>query len=79
MSLALLELEYRDEVEDIHERASFVLRDPAVEPRWKLSVGAPDRHTYRYQLTLIRPDGSRTVLPWRESDDGILVLRPGDG
>jgi hypothetical protein len=78
LSLALLELEYEDDAEDLHERASFVLRDPLVEPRWRLSIGAPDRHTYRYRLTLIRPDGSRTVLPWREAGDGILVLRPGD-
>ena len=73
---ALLTLEYRDDGEGIHEQTTLVLKDREAELAWSIRIGAPDRRRYRYQLTLIPAHGPRQTIPWQESQDAILVLRP---
>lgn len=55
---------------------SFVLRDRLAETTWRFRMDSPERHRYRYQLTLVPPHGDPRVLPWIESEDSVLVLRP---
>jgi hypothetical protein len=58
------------------ERQSLVLRDRASESEWSFRLVAPDRHRYRYQLTLVPKDGPRSVIPWQEDEQSVLVLVP---
>ncbi len=74
LAMALLALEHRDEAAGLHETTTLVLRDREAEARWAFRLAAPDRHTYRYQLTLIPKQGPRTVTPWQEAEAGVLVL-----
>src|SRR5262249_38935960 len=55
---------------------SFVLRDRMAETIWRFRMDSPERHRYRYQLTLVPLHGDQRVLPWIESEDSVLVLRP---
>lgn len=73
--LALLAIEPVDAAGAPVDRTTLTLRDGA-DARWSFRVRAPDHHRYRYQLTLVPRSGQRTVLPWQEADDEVLVLRP---
>lgn len=55
---------------------TFVLRDRLAETTWRFRMDSPERHRYRHQLTLVPPHGDPRVLPWIESEDSVLVLRP---
>ncbi|MGH8531188.1 MAG: hypothetical protein ACREV1_00310 [Gammaproteobacteria bacterium] len=76
IKLALLGLEYKDEAEGISEQATLVLRERTEEPVWSFNLGALDRRRYRYRLTLVPAEGSRIEIPWQETQDALLVLRP---
>jgi hypothetical protein len=73
---ALLSLEYGDEGDGLHQQTALVLKDREAELGWSIRLGTPDHRRYRYQLTLIPAHGPRKTLPWQESEDPILVLRP---
>lgn len=75
LALALLSLEAQEGPEDQRARATLPLRDGR-ETRWTFRLGVPDRHRYRYQLTLIPRSGQRTILPWQDATDEVLVLKP---
>jgi hypothetical protein len=75
LSLALLALEFEDAAAALAEQTTLVLKDRGEEPRWSFRLAAPDRHRYRYQLTLVA-GSTRTATPWQEAEDAILVLRP---
>jgi hypothetical protein len=74
-TLALVDLAFDDDQAGIHERRTLAISDRAEEPHWSFRLGAPERHTYRHQLTVVAPDGSRKPFGWREAQDSILVLR----
>ena len=76
VTLALVELELDDGGSAGDGRGTLVLRDREEEPHWSVRLDAPERHTYRYRLTLVAKDGTRTASDWSEAEDSILVLRP---
>lgn len=43
---------------------------------WRFRLGSPDRHTYRYQLTLYKADGTEVKMDAREESKEVLVLIP---
>jgi hypothetical protein len=43
---------------------------------WRFRLGSPDRHTYKYQVTLFKTDGTEVKLPESEASQEVLVLRP---
>jgi hypothetical protein len=74
---AAVAFEHVDPQADLDERDTVVLRDGSTDGRWSFRLGSPDRHEYRYQLTLVPKNGTeRRVLPWQDAEDEILVLRP---
>jgi hypothetical protein len=46
---------------------------------WRFRLGAPDRHTYSYQLTLFTNDGKEVKLPDKDESREVLVLTPPAG
>ena len=76
VALALVELELVGESVGTQKRTTLVIRDRSEQPRWRVRLGSPDDRAYRYRLTLVAPGGPRTEFPWREAQDGFLVLRP---
>jgi hypothetical protein len=77
VALALLELELGEGAAGTQKRTTLVIRDRSEQPRWRVRLGSPGRPAYRYRLTLVAAGGGpRTEFPWREAQDGFLVLRP---
>jgi hypothetical protein len=76
LSLALLALEPLDS--DGADRTTLILRHRDEETSWSFRLASPDRHRYRWQLTLIPKQGARTTTPWQEAEAGVLVLRPSE-
>jgi hypothetical protein len=84
MALVALEFEDGTDVAGVPgapgpTRKTFVVREPEDEPTWTFRTSDPDRHRYRYQVTLIPQEGDRLVTPWEEAEREILVLRPPAG
>jgi hypothetical protein len=75
---ALLFLESLGDGDQSDQQATLVLKDRDAELAWTVRLGTPGRPRYRYQLTLIPAHGPRKTLPWQESQDAILVLRPAE-
>jgi len=75
-TLALVALAYDDDATARHVQEVVTIRDRTEEPIWRVRVGAPDRHRYRHQLTLVAKDGTRRVGIWEDAADEILVLSP---
>lgn len=75
LSMAILVLEHRDPAVPFVDQHTFTLTDRAAPARWGFRLAAVDRHTYRYQLTLVPAAGPRRTLDWQEGEEEILVLR----
>jgi hypothetical protein len=43
---------------------------------WRFRLGNPERHTYRYQLTLFTENGEEVALPEAQDFREVLVLKP---
>ena len=61
-----------DTVEKLAEHECIV----GTSPTWRFRLGAPERHTYRYQLTLFTADGRALPQPESEESKDVLVLMP---
>ncbi len=60
----------------IHAEKAIEISDFSKPVFWRFRLGAPDRHTYRYQLTLYKSDGTEVKLDAREESKEVLVLIP---
>lgn len=69
-------LSFDDPQAQIHAEKTLEITDFSKPLSWRFRLGAPDRHTYRYQLTLYKPDGTSVQLPPAEESKEILVLLP---
>jgi hypothetical protein len=69
-------LAFDDAPAQIHAEKDFEVTDFGTPLIWRFRLGAPTRHTYRYQLTLFRQDGQEVKLPEAEADKEVLVLEP---
>jgi len=60
------------------DKSNQRLEDPPQTSRSRQLVltGSPDRHTYRYQVTLFKEDGSQVSLPAKEESKEVPVLVP---
>jgi hypothetical protein len=72
---AFVRLSYADEATGMADQATLAFHDRTPQ-RWRFRVGAPDRRTYRHQMTVVGSDGARREGPAGESRDDILVLEP---
>jgi hypothetical protein len=71
-----IQLAFDDSAASIHAERTFQIDDFAKPLFWRFRLGSPDRHTYRYTLTLYKDDGTETDLPETPSDQEVLVLKP---
>lgn len=75
-AFATVNLTFDDLQTRIHAEKTLEITDFSKPLFWRFRLGAPERHTYRYQLTLYKPDGTRVVLQPVEETKEILVLPP---
>jgi hypothetical protein len=73
---ATVHLSFTDPQERIKTEKTLQIDDFAKPMFWRFRTVSPDRHTYKYQLTLFRPDGTSVAIPEREESKEILVLMP---
>ena len=71
-----LTLRFHDEAAGIHAEKTLELTDFSKPLTWRFRLGAPERHTYRYQLTLFTADGRALPQPESEESKDVLVLMP---
>lgn len=74
LSFALLTLRFSDT--GIQAEKTLEISDFTKPLFWRFRLAAPDRHTYRYQLTMFKEDGTEVALPEREESKEVLVLKP---
>jgi hypothetical protein len=76
-SAATVAFEHVDPPANLDERDTLVLRDRTHDGTWSFRLGPSGQHEYRYQLTLLPAGGGqRRALPWQQTGDQVLVLRP---
>jgi len=73
---ATVHLSFSDPQEQIKTEKTLQIDDFSKPAWWRFRTVSSDRHTYKYQLTLFRPDGTSVVLPEREESQEVLVLMP---
>ena len=71
-----IHLLFNDPQAAIRAEKTFEITDFSKALYWRFRLGSPDRHTYRYQLTLFKDDGSEVKLAETEASQEVLVLKP---
>jgi hypothetical protein len=71
-----IHLSFADPQEGIRAEKDLEITDFSKPLFWRFRTGSPDRHTYRYQLTLFKADGTEVKLPEKEESREVLVLIP---
>jgi len=74
-----IHLTFRDPQANVHAEKTLEITDFTKPLFWRFRLGAPDRHTYRYQLTLFTAEGREIVQPETEHSKEVLVLKPPAG
>jgi hypothetical protein len=70
-------LRFDDAQGNIHTEKTLQIQDFATPLTWRFRLGAVDRHTYHYKLTLYRAsDGKQVDGPDSEETKEVLVLAP---
>lgn len=70
-------LRFDDAQGNIHAEKTLQIQDFTTPLTWRFRLGAVDRHTYRYKLTLYRAsDGKEVAGPDCEETKEVLVLTP---
>jgi len=70
-----IHLAFDDAQAGIHAEKDFEINDFTKPLVWRFRLGAPDRHTYQYQLSLFKADGQEVRVQGSESKE-VLVLVP---
>lgn len=76
LRMAILTLDASDPENGIRETRVFTLVDRLAATTWSFRIAAPERHRYRYQLTLVPAAGPRQTTAWADADAELLVLQP---
>ena len=71
-----IHLVFHDPQAAIRAEKTFEITDFSKALYWRFRLGSPDRHTYKYQLTLFKDDGTEVKLPESEASQEVLVLKP---
>lgn len=76
-SFGTLYLHFDDAAGNIHTEKTLQIQDFTTPLTWRFRLGAVDRHTYHYKLTLYRTsDGKQVDGPDSEETKEVLVLVP---
>jgi hypothetical protein len=76
-SFGTIHLSFNDGEAGIHAEKTMEVSDFAKPLFWRFRLGSPSQHTYKYQLTLYKEDGTEKKLPETEADQDVLVLKAG--
>jgi hypothetical protein len=60
----------------IHTERDFEIMDFTESIIWRFRLGDPNRHEYKYRLTLFKSDGQKVELPEAKESKEVLVLEP---
>ncbi len=71
-----IHLAFDDQDAAIHAEKDFEITDFGKPLMWRFRLGAPDRHTYRYQYSLFKADGTEVRTPELQESREVLVLAP---
>ena len=71
-----IHLLFEDTAAEIRSEKTFEIADFAKPLFWRFRLGSPDRHTYKYQLTLFKEDGTEVKSLETEATQEVLVLKP---
>jgi len=71
-----LKLKFDDAAANIHTEDALPVTDFTTPMTWRFRLGAVDRHTYTYQLSLFQADNTSYDFPEAQGSDELLVLRP---
>lgn len=70
-----IHMSFDDSTAGIHAEKTMEVTDFAKPLFWRFRLGTPTQHTYKYQLTLYKDDGTENKLPEKEADQDVLVLK----
>jgi hypothetical protein len=76
VAFGTIHLLFHDPLASIRVEKTFEIMDFSKPLFWRFRLGSPDRHTYKYQVTLFKTDGTEVKLPESEASQEVLVLRP---
>lgn len=71
-----LKVKFDDAPGNIHTEDTLQVVDYTTPLSWRFRLGAVERHTYSYQLTLFQADNTSYAFPEAQASDAVLVLRP---
>lgn len=71
-----IHLSFSDQAAQIVAEKDLQITDFTSPLYWRFRLGAPDRHTYKYQLTLFTKDGRELALPETDANREVLTLAP---
>ncbi len=71
-----IHLRFEDSAAGIRSEKTLEVADFAKPLFWRFRLGAPDRHTYKYQLTLFKEDGTEVKIPETDATQEVLILKP---
>ena len=71
-----LHLSFKDAAANIRAEKDLQITDFSQPLFWRFRLGAPDRHTYSYQLSLFTRDGQQIDLPESDASREVLTLAP---
>jgi hypothetical protein len=74
-SFGTIHLSFNDGDAGIHAEKTMELNDFAKPLFWRFRLGSPSQHTYKYQLTLYKDDGTEKKFSETEADQDVLVLK----
>lgn len=75
-AFAVVRLRFTDPEEGIRAEKDLEITDFSQPLFWRFRTGAPDRHTYRYEVSLFKADGTEVKIPEKEETKEVLVLVP---
>lgn len=75
-SFGTIHLRFDDADASIHAEKTMEINDFAKPLYWRFRLGSPANHTYKYQLTLYKDDGTEVKGDETNDDQEVLVLKP---
>jgi hypothetical protein len=71
-----LHLTFEDSATNIRAEKDLEISDFTKPLFWRFRLGAPERHTYSYQFSLFKTDGTEVKVPETRESKEVLVLVP---
>ena len=77
--MAIVQMEYRDEATGTHQAQSYQVTNGMTAAVFRVLLRNPEARTYRYRIQLLAStQAAAWDSGWRESADGVLLVRADD-